>query len=198
MLWHEIWIWPIQFLLFYVNQSFWGVCIREYRMCSYVLYMIMTSLFILKQFLFSERSCQLLPKHRDIFRNLKQWSDKLRTAFFKLLYTESRAPLQGFHFMVQHFSMWHFTINMKSICLCISDRSCQCYQDIWISSEIWSYVPCLTNFIQLSSSYCTVNPVNTTRLSFHGTAFSHVAEPWSGTVNNIWQWIQPTFEDKVT
>ena len=125
MLWHEIWIWPIQFLLFYVNQSFWGVCIREYRMCSYVLYMIMTSLFILKQFLFSERSCQLLPKHRDIFRNLKQWSDKLRTAFFKLLYTESRAPLQGFHFMVQHFSMWHFTINMKSICLCISDRSCQ-------------------------------------------------------------------------
>jgi len=59
--------------------------------------------------LFSERSCQFLPKHRDTFRNLKLWSlsDKLHTAFFILLYNESRAPLQNSHFMVKHFPMWH-------------------------------------------------------------------------------------------
>ena len=47
--------------------------------------------------------------YQDNFRKLKQWSlfDKLHTAFFNLLYNESRAPLQGSHFMVQHFSMWH-------------------------------------------------------------------------------------------
>jgi hypothetical protein len=46
--------------------------------------------------LFSERSCQFLPKHRDIFRKLKLWSlcDKLNTAFFNLLYSESGAPVE--------------------------------------------------------------------------------------------------------
>ena len=57
----------------------------------------------------SDRSCQFLSKHPDIFTSLKlrSLSDKLHTAFFNLLYSESRAPPQGSHFMVQHFSMWH-------------------------------------------------------------------------------------------
>ena len=57
----------------------------------------------------SDRSCQFLSKHPDIFTSLKlrSLSDKLHTAFFNLLYSESRAPPQGSHFMVQHFPMWH-------------------------------------------------------------------------------------------
>ena len=103
MFWHEIWMWQIEFLLFHINQSFWSMCIRGFRMGSYVPYMILTSFNIKAIYLlFSERFCQFLPKHWDICRN---------------------------------------------------------------------YVPCLTNFIQLSSIYCTLNRMHTTRLSFHGTAF---------------------------
>ena len=45
------------------------------------------------------------------------------------------------------------------------------YQNTGIASEMWSYGPYHINFIQLSSIYCTLNPVNTTRLSFHGRTF---------------------------
>ena len=34
------------------------------------------------------------------------------------------------------------------------------YQNIGISSQVWNYGLCLTNFIQLSSIYCTVNPLH--------------------------------------
>ena len=160
----------------------------------------MTSLFILKQLLFQRGPANCYQKHRDILRNLKQWSlsDKLHIAFFKLLYTESRAPLQGFHFMVQHFSMWHFTINMKSICLCISDRSCQFlprHLDIFRNLKLCSLFDKLhTTFFKLL--YSESHEHHKALISWYSNF--HVAEPWSGTVNNIWQWIQPTFEDKVT
>ena len=111
MLWYAIWMWQIQFLLFHAYHSFWSMCIRGFRMDSYVQYMIMISFLILKQFtfFFLERFCQFLPKHRSIFRNLKLWflSDKLNTAFFNFFCNESRAPLQGSDFMVEHFSTWH-------------------------------------------------------------------------------------------
>ena len=88
-----IFLWQIQFLLFHVYHIFWCMCIGGFWMGSYVPYMIIISLLILKQCIyFSERFCQFLPIHRDFFRNLKLWplSDKLHTAFFNVLYTESR------------------------------------------------------------------------------------------------------------
>jgi hypothetical protein len=69
------------------------------------------------------------------------------------------------------FAMWHFTINMKAIYLYVSDRSCQFlskHPDIFTSLKLRSLS---ANLIQLSSTYCKLNPVHTTRLSFHGTNF---------------------------
>ena len=105
---------------------------------------------------------------------------------------------QGSHFLVQHFSMWHFTINMKSICLCISDRSCQFlprHLDIFRNLKLCSLFDKLhTTFFKLL--YSESHEHHKALISWYSNF--HVAEPWSGTVNNIWQWIQPTFEDKVT
>jgi len=81
------------------------MCIREFTMGSYVQYMIIISLLILKQFIFffSERSCHFLPKHRYIFRNLKLWSlsDKTSYTFFNLSCNESRA--QGYKALISWY-----------------------------------------------------------------------------------------------
>ena len=91
--------------------------------------MTKTSLLMLKQciFFFSERSCQFLPKHRDIVRNLRLWSlsIKLYTAFFNLLYTESHAHHKTLISWYSICSKLHFTINMKAFYFYVSDRSCQ-------------------------------------------------------------------------
>ena len=90
--------------------------------------MIKFSLLIWKQFIFM---IQIGPTnyYQTIGRYSEIWSYGLcLTNFIQLSSSYGNwIPLtpQGSYFMIQHFSMWHFTINMKSICLCISDRSCQ-------------------------------------------------------------------------
>ena len=126
--------------------------------------MTKTSLLILKQciFFFSERSCQFLPKHRDIVRNLKLWSlsIKLYTAFFNLLYTESHAHHKALISWYSICSKLHFTINMKAFYFYVSDRSCQFLPkdlDIFRNVKLWSLSDKLHTDV---FNPCTVNPVH--------------------------------------
>ena len=160
MLWYEIWKWQIQFQFFHVYHRFWSMCIKWFRMDSYVPYIIMTFNIKAIYLFFSERSCQFLPKHQDIFRNLKLWSfsDKLHTAFFNLVYTESRAHHMA---LIWWYSIFHVALQFliwKQFIFIFQIDPATFYHKIEMSSETWSYGPCQTNFIQLSSISCTMNP----------------------------------------
>ena len=125
--------------------------------------MTKNSLLILKECIFfPERSCHFVPKHRDIVRNLKLWSQsvKLHTAFFNLLYTESHAHHKALISWYSIVSMWHFTINMKAFYLYVSDRFCQFLpkdMDIFRNVKLWSLSDTLHTDV---FNPWTVNPVH--------------------------------------
>ena len=138
----------------------------------------MISLLILKQFIFFfQRGVANSYQNTGIASEIWSYGPSV-TNFIQLQAIVHWIPYtpQGSHLLVQHFSMWHFTINMKAIYLYVSDRSCQFlpkHRDIFRDFKLWSMSDKLhTPFFNLLVQWirCT-----TTMLSFHGTALFHVA-----------------------
>ena len=78
---------------------------------------------------------------------------------FKLLYTESRTHHKALTCWYSIFPCGTSLLIWKQFIFMFQIGPANSYQNIRISSQVWNYGPCLTNFIQLSSICCKLNSI---------------------------------------